>query len=299
MIPSKRKQRKRRQILIIGLIVVSTTLCYLSLRELKHQEIKPSPQLTVDFFDIGQGDATLIITPYNQKILIDGGPDGKILEKLNSVNNFFDRHLNLIISTHPHADHLSGLIPVLQNYQVDQILYGPPGAKPSGLFRQFQSIAQEKQFNFREINSPQNINLGPNCLLAIIYPLGPKTSKSANDLGLVSRLDCLGHQFLFTADVEAKAEKEIINSGISIQAEVLKVGHHGSKTSSDLNFLKEIRPSLAFISVSADNKYREPAPETLEKFNQLGIKIWRSDLDGDLQVIASDQGLYTKKPQFH
>jgi competence protein ComEC len=284
------KLAKRFKWLIIVIII--------SVISLKLVFPKPPNQLEVNFLNVGQGDAILIKTPLNQKILIDGGPDGKVLEELGRYLSWRDRTIDLIILTHPHADHLLGLIEVLKRYQVKQVMLTEVNYENQG-YQYFLNLIKGQNIPKIVISGPKLLDFGDNCLLKIIYPredISGTSVKKLNNTSIVSQLNCLGHKFLLTGDAEIETEKKLLAENIDLHSEVLKLGHHGSKTASSLEFLQKVAPSLAIIEVGKDNQFSHPATSTLDSLNNLGINAWRTDLNGALQIMGDYRGLYYKNP---
>lgn len=254
--------------------------------------------LRVYVFAVGQGDAIFIETPSKKQILIDGGPNQKILEKLGGVMDLNDSSIDLMILTHPHDDHLAGLIPVMERYQIGKFIYnGTQSANQN--YGHLLNLAKDKQI-ITEINQGvSTIKLEENCYLKIIYPLenisGQKLKK-INDGSIVTKLDCLGHSFLFMGDLEKKGESELLLTDIDLKAEVIKLGHHGSDTSSSIGFLENVDPKLAIISVGAGNSYNLPSTSTLKSLQDIGISYWRTDQEGDFFMLVKN-GQKTQKNQ--
>lgn len=246
----------------------------------------------VVFFDVGQGDSIFIKTPQGHQILIDGGPDSTVLEKLGKEMPFWDRTLDLIILTHPSADHLNGLLMVLERYQVEQILWTGIEVDTLGYQQWLELIAKENAALFIA-QSGQRIKIGENAFLDILHPVKNlegqkiKGGKAINNTSIISRLVFEENSFLFTADIEKRAEQEIIDREVHLESDILKVAHHGSKTSSSEEFLAAVSPEIAIISVGRGNPYGHPHQETLEILEKYDIKTLRTDLDGDIKIIFS------------
>ncbi|HNX10636.1 MAG TPA: MBL fold metallo-hydrolase [bacterium] len=280
----------RRKIFLI-LAIFLAILVYSLLRQ-------NTPGLEVSFFSVGQGDAIFIETPSGKQILIDGGPSQKVLEKLGSAMDLTDNYIDLVILTHPHDDHVQGLVPVLERYQVGELIYNGTAAANQN-YEYLLKTAKNKGIPTIIANQPSTINLEENCALRIIYPLtdlSGQSLKKINDGSIATRLDCAGHSFLFMGDLEKKGESELLLTDIDLRAEFLKLGHHGSYTASSLGFLEAVSPNLAIISVGLDNSYNLPATSTLESLNNLGIDYWRTDKQGDL-IIEVRNGQLTQKSQ--
>lgn len=265
-------------------------------------EFQKPALLEVIFFDVGQGDAIFIQTPKRNQILIDGGPDTKILEKLAKEIPLWDRSIDLVILTHPEKDHLSGLIEVLNRYQVKNILW--TGVKrDTSEFKEWEKLIKKEKARVFTAKAGQEISdcRPPRenfCIkLSILYPfedLGGQQLKDSNNTSVVAKLSFGENKFLFTGDIYKKAEKELIAKGMEITANVLKVGHHGSKTSSGEEFIVEVSPKISVVSLGKNNSYNHPHPETLEVLSNYGIKVLRTDQLGDIKIISDGKNYRLK-----
>ena len=255
-------------------------------------EISKPHFLEVVFFDVGQGDAIFIETPQRHQILIDGGPSSIILEKLSKEMPFWDRSIDLVILTHPERDHLAGLIEVLEKYKVENILWTGV-IRDTAEFKEWQNLIKKEKAKIFIAKAGQRIfslasGVG-NWEIKILYPfenLKDKEFKNSNNTSIVSKLNFNQISFLLTGDVYQSVERDLIGkySG-KLNANILKVAHHGSKTSTSEEFLKEVLPKIAVISVGK-NKYGHPHQEVLEKLEKFGIKIQRTDKDGNIKIIS-------------
>jgi len=251
--------------------------------------------LKVYYLDIGQGDAIFVETPLHHQILIDGGPGLAILGKLQKIMPFYDKSIDLIIATHPDKDHIEGLLNVLQRYKIDYILW--TGIIRSGpLYSKWLSLLSESEGKGTKIIKAklnQEIICG-NVIIDTLHPFedltGENFGSQDNDTGIVSRLAFGENSFLFTADVSTKVEKNLIEAGINLASDVLKVAHHGSKYSSSEEFLWNVKPKIAVISVGK-NSYGHPTSETLQKLENFGIHILRMDIGGDIKIISNGSNL--------
>ena len=244
--------------------------------------------LLVDFFDVGQGKAIFIETPDKHQILIDGGPDNSVLEKLSGVMPFFDREIDLVILTHPDSDHLSGLIDVLERYKVDGII--ETGIfDSSAIYKKWQSLIKEKNIPVIYASAGEKIKIGDSFLLLTLFPvqnISGKSFENTNSTSIVSRLIYGKISFLFTGDAEAATESYLVASNVYIDSDILDVGHHGSKNSSSQGFLEAVTPQTAVIQVGAKNRYGHPAPETLQRLDEVKTKIYRTDLCEDVKILS-------------
>jgi len=280
---------KRIVLIILLLLLPALALEYTS---------RPSPSgPEVYFLDVGQGDAILIRNSSGKNILIDGGPDELVLEKIGRILPYTDRKIDVMILTHPHADHLIGLIAILKRYQVDNVIY--TGANYSDAsYRHFKELISQKASKITLAQSDISLDLDNNCSLDILFPftsLSDQDFKNINNSSIVSELGCGQNKILLTGDAEKEVEKDLLENYPDLQAQVLKLGHHGSKTASTLEFLEQVNPNLAIILVGKDNKYNLPSPEILENLQELGPKVIRTDIDGGLKIWLSETGLNYQK----
>jgi len=256
----------------------------------------PDDELHVSFLDIGQGDA-ILIQRGSQQVLIDGGPSPQTLVlELGERMPFWDRTIELVVLTHPHADHLSGLVEVLERYQVEQVLY-PNLEYGSSLYDEWEALIEEKGIASTLAQAGQEIDLGEGVTMTMLHPpatLLEGTGSDINNNSAVLRLDSGQVSFLLTGDIEWEAEFKLIASGAELTCTVLKVGHGGSYTSTSLDFLEAASPQLAVISVGEDNPYGHPYGEVVERLEEsLGAEnVFRTDADGTIEFITDGEGLW-------
>ena len=250
-------------------------------------------KLSVWFFDIGQGDASFIETPDNKQVLIDGGPDGTILDKLSSVMWPWDNTIDVVIITHMDADHVNGLVSVFDKYKIDTVIYS--GALTSGAMGQFieQKIINEKS---RVINAKFGYVYNVSDVgIHILWPqknISGKFIKDKNNSSIVFGLQYENTEVLFTGDIEKETEKYILPYIKDV--DVLKVAHHGSKTSSINDFLKRAKPEYSIISVGENNRYNHPNYGVLDRLKDVGSYIYRTDTDSDIMMIIDSYGYKIK-----
>jgi len=238
--------------------------------------------LKVTFFDVGQGDAIFIETPNHRQILIDGGPDKTVLEKLGQAMLFYDRTIDLIILTHSDADHVAGLIEVLNYYQVKHILTSG-FEQDTAVYHKWRKLISEKNIPLTIVQAGQKVILNKEIILEIFWPEQPMTGiKSANNASVVGRLVYGQTEFLLTGDIDKKIEKILLTRNWNLESDVLKAAHHGSKTSSSDNFIKAVNPQVAIISVGENNRYKHPHLDVLERLKD--SVIHRTDKDGDIKI---------------
>lgn len=292
------KKIKNFIFLIFGLLITLNILAWIAVFDLRGPQL-----LEVNFLDVGQGDSIFIETPLRNQILIDGGPSSIILEKLGRKMPFWDRSIDLIILTHPEKDHLAGLIEVLKKYRVENILWTGV-LRDTSEFQEWQKLIEEEKnkegAQIKIAKNPQKINLSTsevNSYIEVLFPLESlegKEMKDSNNSSIIAKLVFGENSFLFTGDIYKSAEKKLIDGGLDLNSDVLKVSHHGSKTSSGEEFLAAISPEIAVISVGKDNSYGHPHSETLETLAKYDIKVLRTDRDGDIKILCNSQSLKLK-----
>lgn len=239
------------------------------------------------FFDVGQGDAILIITPSNKTILIDGGPDNKWISQLGEHLPFYQRKIDIMILTHAHADHVVGLVEVLKRYQVELILYPGPIEYHSTPYLEWLKIIEERSLNLQTTKQGDIFDFNDNSYLETIYPfegyLGQKVD-DVNNTSVVNKYCYLEICFLLTGDATKEVEEELLNEGHDLSSNILKVGHHGSHYSSTDEFLEAIHSSTAVIQVGVDNSFNHPHLRTIKKLDRAGINILRTDQIGKIMI---------------
>jgi len=236
-------------------------------------------ELQVSFLDVGQGDSILIETPNNQNILIDGGPDDKILTRLGRALPFWDRTIDLMVLTHPHADHVSGLVKVLPRYEVKKVLY-PRSEYSSPVYSKWKELIRREKADIQRADILEKIKLGDNCSLEVVHK-GLKKPGDVNNDSLVTRLDCFGKRFLFTGDIEGEIKREIVARSDGVGAGVLKVAHHGAGEGKGSGFIDKVSPSIAVVSVGK-NDYGHPDKNYLRFLERKGVKVLRTDKRGTI-----------------
>ncbi len=259
----------------------------------------PDDKLHVSFLDVGQGDAILIQTPGHQNILIDGGPDPqKIILELSKKLPFWDRTIDLMVSTQPQADHITGLVEVLRRYKVKQVL--EPGVPYySSIYHEWLNLMKDEKIKHVIVIAGQEIDLGDNIKIAVLNPpseLFQGTSHDVDNNGVVLKLTWGKVSFLFTADIRDEAEFELVSQRASLTSTVLKAAHHGSKTSTSPQFLAVVDPEVVVISVGADNSFGHPNSEVVERLiSRLGVEnVYRTDINGTIEFITDGERLWVK-----
>ena len=240
----------------------------------------------VHFIDVGQGDCALIRTE-TANVLIDCGE----LDSYGKVTRYLNRHgvgeLDYIVVSHPHTDHMGGMYRIVERYGADRIIMPDvKGLEPDiPLYRRLTDAADRQGIPILYAKAGTSLDLGENCLLEVIAPVSDYDD--LNNYSAVVRFVCGAVSFLFTGDIEHEAETDILESGADISAEVLKVPHHGSGTSSLKRFVQAVSPTYAVFSVGENNDYGHPHSNITELYEKLGVSIFRTDMNGSV-VFTTD-----------
>jgi competence protein ComEC len=257
----------------------------------------PDGKLHVYFLDVGQGDAILAITPAGGKVVIDGGPSpGALTTHLGRRMAFYDRRLDLLALTHPHDDHAIGLVEVLERYDVGQVI-DPAQPATTPAYTHWLELLKEKgvvAYKGR-LGAFQPIDLGNGVTLTVLHPpekLLAGTESDENNNSLVLRLAWGQVSFLLPGDIEEEGEAVLLQSSPSLRSTVLKVPHHGSKTSLSPAFLAAVNPRVAVISCGADNKFGHPNAGTLDKLEEAGCTVLRTDQNGTVEVVTDGEQMW-------
>lgn len=229
--------------------------------------------LTVAFLDVGQGDAIFIESPTGKQILLDGGPDGSVLSRIGALMPFYDRSIDMLIVSNPDKDHFAGFIDVLKNYQVGEIM--EPGTVPgTEIYETFKEAVAEERATSVLARRGMIIDLGGGAYLQVLFPDRDVSGLSTNDGSLITKLVYGDTSFMLPGDTTKGIEKYlVILDGKNLDADVLKVAHHGSKTSSSDVFLAVTTPEYAIVSSGKGNRYGHPHQEVIDRLNTLNVKI--------------------------
>lgn len=243
--------------------------------------------LTVAFLDVGQGDAIYIETPDGIQLLIDGGPDSSVLRELSSQLPHFDRTIDIVLATHSDKDHIGGLVDVLNRYEVGSIIT-TNNKNDTSIAETFSESVQLEGADLYTAQAGQQYQLGASTTLFILSPLGDPANWESNSASIVALLQYGDTSFMLTGDAGVNTEEYLVSSyGEYLQSDVLKLGHHGSKTSSGDDFLDTVRPEVAVVSAGIDNSYGHPHPSVVTSLEERDIKILDTSKQGTI-VFKSD-----------
>lgn len=250
--------------------------------------LEPAPKdtLQVVFLDVGQGDSALVIFPNGKTMLIDGGETDQGRRLVQKLQQIGVKQIDWLVASHPHSDHIGGLIQVLKTLPVGEIWdIAMPFESP--VYRDFLAAARgaktpdDKRPLFRKVRAGLSLEPAPNVRLSVLAPRDPLltgTRSDPNNNSIVLRIDAPGGSFLFTGDIEREGRRRL--AGANLRADVLKVSHHGAANGTDRAFLERVKPRVAVISVGANNRYGHPHRETLALLQ--GKRVYRTDWHGDI-----------------
>jgi competence protein ComEC len=254
-------------------------------------------RLTLTMIDVGQGDALLVRGPSGQTMLVDGGgevegrPTGYDVgarRLVPALRRLGVRRVDLVMLSHPHEDHVGGLVAVLQNFSVGLVLdSGVPHPGPS--YVELLRLIEAGRVPYRLARRGMQADLGDGLALTILHPREPLTQGTSSDANLnsiVARLTFGRVTVLLTGDVEGAAETQLLDPGDDVRSLILKVAHHGSRTSTTPAFLEAVRPAIALISVGAMNPFGHPDADVIERLEDAGAAVYRTDIHGAVTVIT-------------
>ena len=256
--------------------------------------------LKINFIDVGQGDSTLVITPNNKTILIDGGGNktgydiGKNVLLPYLLNKGITK-LDYIIVSHFDTDHVGGLLSLMENLKVGQVIISKQG-EDSENYQKFNKIIKDKKIKGKVVTKGDKIQIEKNIYFDILWPDNSKLigENILNNNSIVCKLCYKSFSMLFTGDIEEIAEREILKQykdNINIlNSTILKVGHHGSKTSSIQSFVEAVKPKIALIGVGKNNKFGHPNDAVIERLKKCGTKIYRTDQMGEIMLNINTKG---------
>ncbi len=251
----------------------------------------PKNESEIYFLNVGQGDSELISLDGNVKVLVDGGPNKNVIYELEKIFQPIDRYIDLVVLTHPQTDHFLGLIDVLKRYGVGAFIFSGR-LSDSASFKELEAIINQKKIPILTLAEGDKIKHFKDRIIVIAPNENSLESSEINDTTLVFNLESQGVKALFTGDLGGKVEKSLSEKyGSALESDILKVGHHGSKYSSSLDFLKAVNPKISVIEVGK-NSYGHPTPETLSRLANIGSQIFDTLKNGTVKLTLKDGKAY-------
>lgn len=244
-------------------------------------------ELTVAFLDVGQGDAIYIESPTGRQVLIDGGKGKAVLRELGAVMPFFDRSIDVVLATHPDQDHIGGLPFVLENYEVGTVIRSGYIGE-SATFETFSELIKKEGAKEVQAVRTMVVHLGGGVHLDILSPQSLENITESNDASIITRLVYGESEVMLTGDAPKWVENILVQmDGENIQSDILKAGHHGSKTSTASTFVGLVNPDIGIISAGKDNRYGHPHQEVLDMFKMFEIPLMQT-VDG--RIVCKTKG---------
>jgi competence protein ComEC len=290
---------KRLAPALILFCVLITLLIFFIYFGLERIRLDKGPALlTVTYLNVGQGDATFIESPQGMQILIDGGRDTSVLRQLPKVMGYFDRTIDMVVATHPDADHIGGLIDVLKRYSVESILM-TDNINDTPAYETFLDAVEKEDTMVLYAKRGQvfDLGMGPSgsTTLTILFPDRDVRDLESNTSSIITKLSYGDADFMFTGDSPVAIESYLVGLDSSVlESEVLKAGHHGSRTSTSEVFVSAVQPLYGIISAGKDNEYGHPHTEVMETFRAHGVETKNTADVGSIFVESDGQKIWFK-----
>jgi competence protein ComEC len=308
----KRKGGKRLRNLIAASIIIVAILTVVLLaascmshlqQQANRPHVTPSPRVTplpaagnvsgaldVHFLDVGQGDA-ILVKYGNRSMLVDGGPP----DAGPTVTSYLKGHgvstIDVLVSTHPHADHIGGLLTVVKEFPV-KVVYDNGIPHTTQTYEEYLTLIDQKNIRYIVPQRGDTMDLGPNVTVQVLSPPpGGIAGGDLNENAIILKITFGATSFLLSSDVGFSAEDIMLSSGLDLKSEVLKVSHHGSKYSSGTSFLKAVDPKYAVIEVGSGNPYGHPVPAIVARLEEIGSLVYRTDRDGNIVMTSDGRGI--------
>ena len=291
------KRKLNRILLSLFLAVLLCAVCYAAITGTPADSKTPvsteaaaENELSVMVIDVGQGDSILVTFGSSDTMLIDAGEADEVEAVKEELDERGIDQIDVLVATHPHADHIGGMAEIINNYEIGSV-YMPDMQSDSKTYWNLRKTIDDHDIPLTVAYAGETFQLGP-AVCTIVSP-DKNDDKDANNESVMLMVDYLDTEFLFTGDAEKWAESKVLSTGYDIDADVLKVGHHGSYTSTSEAFLKAVSPDYAVISCGKGNDYGHPHQETLELLDEYGVDTLRTDLSGDVLFLSDGHTLKT------
>lgn len=288
----KRKSSSRAAVLAICILILAllgTAVFTGILGDSPHSSLRQGTtgDLRAYFLDVGQGDGSIILFK-DRVIVIDAGDTDRGGDVVRALHRLGVQRIDLLVATHPHADHIGGMQDVLENFPVAQVL-DPGMPSTSVLYERFLDTVDEKNIPYIVAEQGQTIDLDPALRILVLSPPKERIGDDLNTNSIVLRISYGTVNLLFTGDATTGAEDVMAKSGYPLDAQILKVGHHGSSGSGSSAFLSRVSPETAIISAGAGNSYGHPHQETLDRLARAGVAVFRTDVDGTILIRSNGE----------
>lgn len=248
--------------------------------------------LQVHYLDVGQGDSALIETPSGVQVLIDGGSDGRVLSKLSHEMSFFDRDIDIVVGTHPDKDHIGGLIDVLKRYTAHTILTTENKGDTS-TYSLYNKLKKAEGADVLNVQRGQVFILDASTTLRVLFPDSDPTDMESNTSSIVLQLIYGSSTFMFTGDSPKSIEEYLVHvEGAGLKSDVLKLGHHGSRTSSSEVYIDTVQPKFAIISAGKNNKYGHPHVEVTDMLFNRHIPMLETSKEGTITMLSDGKTVW-------
>ncbi len=282
---------------ILAIISTVTVLSFAGCGAQKNNNISKSSAeseysgMSVTYLNVGQGDSELIqVNGIN--MLIDAGTNAGANDLVKDLKNRGIKTIDIAIATHPHEDHIGGMDEVLENFDVKSF-YAPKVAHTTKTYENMLNAVKNEGLKIQQIKEGTKIDLGKDTEVQVYSPVKSQYEE-LNNYSPVMKISYGQNSFMFTGDAESLVEKEILNENKDLKADVLKLGHHGSHSSTSEEFLKAVNPSIAIVSCAKDNKYGHPHKETMSNLKKAGITVYETFRDGDITINSNGKKLDVK-----
>ena len=282
---------------ILAIISTVTVLSFAGCGAQKNNNISKSSAeseysgMSVTYLNVGQGDSELIqVNGIN--MLIDAGTNAGANDLVKDLKNRGIKTIDIAIATHPHEDHIGGMDEVLENFDVKSF-YAPKVAHTTKTYENMLKAVKNEGLKIKQIKEGTKIDLGKDTDVQVYSPVKSQYEE-LNNYSPVMKISYGQNSFMFTGDAESLVEKEILNENKDLKADVLKLGHHGSHSSTSEEFLKAVDPSIAIVSCAKDNKYGHPHKETMSNLKKAGITVYETFRDGDITISSNGKKLDVK-----
>lgn len=287
----KFKLINKLQNILIPILIFFSLCLFKELLNNKSFSINPN-EMKIHFIDVGQGDS-ILIQVNNKNLLIDSGSKSEKKKLENYLKSIYIPQFDYIIATHPHEDHIGNMNYIINNYKINNF-YSPKIQSNTTAFESMAEALARKDIKIKTLkannnnNNNNSIDLGDNTLVEIFSP-NLDSYDNLNNYSPIIKISYGNNSFLFTGDAEEDVEGEVLSKSFNLKSDVLKIGHHGSSTSTSKNFLDRVNPGITIISVGKENSYGHPSNKTLEKIK--ATTVYRTDINGSIVITSDGQTL--------